>query len=74
MVLLISSANIYEIKRDTKVHKKYLSLKKTKLIMNRHEVTERLLEFFIHIMNYELHHFGLTISSRNGLNRIYNFL
>ena len=38
MVLLISSANIYEIKRDTKVlHKKYLSLKKTKLIMNKHE-------------------------------------
>lgn len=37
MVLLISSANIYEIKRDIKVHKKYLSLKRTKLIMNRHE-------------------------------------
>ena len=37
MVLLITSANIYEIKRDTKVHKKYLSLKKTKLIMNKHE-------------------------------------
>ena len=36
MVVLISIANICEIERDTKVHKKYLSLKKTKLIMNSH--------------------------------------
>ena len=47
MVLLISIANIYEIKRDTKVlHNKYLSLKKTKSIMNSHKSNGKTIGIF----------------------------